>query len=123
MARSSLNRDKKKIRGIRRRWLLNSVSVVLFMIVLAVIVFSVAMARYYYDSMEEGLRARAGSAASFFRNYTQSEYSKTAKTYVDNFSEKSKLELQFIEQDGEVGSIGTSTGESILIQFGSPIFA
>ena len=103
---------KAKIQGIRQRWLANSVSVVLFMVVLAVVAFSVAMASYYYDAMEEGLKARAGSAASFFRNYTESEYRRAAKSYVDNFSEKSKLELQFIETDGSIlySSYGLTTG-------------
>jgi len=85
---------------------------VLFMIVLAVIVFSVAMTRYYYDAMEEGLKVRTTSAASFFRNYTQAEYRKTAKSYVDNFGEKNKLELQFIEWDGAIlySSYGLTAG-------------
>ena len=105
-------KDTGKIRGIRQRWLANSVSVVLFMVVLAVVAFSAAMASYYYDAMEEGLKARAGSAASFFRSYTESEYRKAAKNYVDNFSEKSKLELQFIETDGAIlySSYGLTTG-------------
>ena len=104
--------DGTRVRGIRRRWIVNSVSVVLFMVVLAVVAFSLAMARYYYDAMEEGLKARAGSAASFFRNYTETEYRKTAKNYVDNFGEKSKLELQFIEPDGAIlySSYGLTTG-------------
>ena len=105
-------KKEQKVQGIRRRWLANSVSVVLFMVVLAVVAFSVAMASYYYDAMEEGLKARAGSAASFFRNYTESEYRRAAKSYVDNFSEKSRLELQFIETDGSIlySSYGLTTG-------------
>ena len=112
MAQQPVIRDRKKSRGIRQRWLANSVSVVLVMAVLAVVAFSVAMSRYYYDAMEEGLKARAGSAASFFRSYTEAEYRKTAKNYVDNFSEKSKLELQFIEPDGAIlySSYGLTTG-------------
>ncbi len=112
MAGKQDKQDSARIRGIRQRWIANSVSVVLFMVVLAVVAFSLAMAGYYYDSMEEGLKARAGSAASFFRNYTETEYRKTAKNYVDNFSEKSKLELQFIEPDGSIlySSYGLTTG-------------
>ena len=108
----AVQQDRPRARGIRQRWLANSVSVVLFMVVLAVVAFSVATARYYYDAVEEGLKARAGSAASFFRNYTQTEYRRTAKNYVDNFSEKSKLELQFIEPDGAIlySSYGLTTG-------------
>lgn len=112
MAGKTKKQDSARIRGIRQRWIANSVSVVLFMVVLAVVSFSLAMAGYYYDSMEEGLKARAGSAASFFRNYTEAEYRRTAKNYVDNFSEKSKLELQFIEPDGAIlySSYGLTTG-------------
>ncbi|MBQ3556763.1 MAG: HAMP domain-containing histidine kinase [Oscillospiraceae bacterium] len=104
--------SKVKMRGIRQRWLANSISVVLVMVVLAVAAFSVAMARYYYDAMEEGLKARASSAASFFRNYTETEYLRAAKNYVDNFGEKHKLELQFIETDGAIlySSYGLTTG-------------
>lgn len=112
MATKQIKQDNARARGIRQRWLANSVSVVLFMVVLAVVAFSLAMAGYYYDSMEEGLKARAGSAASFFRNYTETEYRRTAKNYVDNFGEKSKLELQFIEPDGAIlySSYGLTTG-------------
>ena len=112
MAAKQNKRDSARIRGIRQRWLANSVSMVLFIVVLAVVAFSLAMAGYYYNSMEEGLKARAGSAASFFRNYTEAEYRRTAKNYVDNFSEKSKLELQFIEPDGSIlySSYGLTTG-------------
>ncbi|MBR2935437.1 MAG: HAMP domain-containing histidine kinase [Oscillospiraceae bacterium] len=112
MAGKQKKQDSARIRGIRQRWIANSVSVVLFMVVLAVVAFSLAMAGYYYDAMEEGLKARAGSAASFFRNYTETEYRRTAKNYVDNFSEKSKLELQFIEPDGAIlySSYGLTTG-------------
>ena len=114
MASSIKPLDKVKIRGIRRRWLLNSVSAALFIIVLAVVSFTVSMSRYYYDAMEEGLKARAGSAASFFRSYTRSEYRQTAKNYVDNFGEKSKLELQFIEPSGAIlySSYGLTAGST-----------
>ena len=112
MARGITVRDKRKIRGIRRRWLLNSVSVVMFIVVLAVVGFTAAMARYYYDAIEEGLTARASSAASFFRTYTRSEYRQMAKSYVDNFSEKNVLELQFLETDGSIldSSYGLTPG-------------
>ncbi len=105
-------KNKAKLRGIRQRWIANSISVVLVMVVLAIAAFSVAMARYYYDAMEEGLKARASSAASFFRNYTETEYLRAAKNYVDNFGEKSKLELQFLETDGAIlySSYGLTTG-------------
>ena len=47
-----------KIKGIRRRWMVNSISAVFFIILLAVSAFSVAMAGYYYDNMLVGLETR-----------------------------------------------------------------
>lgn len=101
-----------KIRGIRRRWLTNSISMVLLIILVAVIGFSVAITYYYYKTMEEGLKSRASSTAYFFRNYTESEYRRTAKNYASTFNEKGKLELQFIETDGSIlySSYGLTTG-------------
>ena len=112
MAEGTSGKKTARSGGIRRRWLTNSVSIVLFIVVAAVVGFSLALARYYYDAMEEGLKARAGSAASFFRNYTESEYRRTAKSYADTFSEKNKLELQFIEPSGAIlcSSYGLTTG-------------
>ena len=37
----------KKIRGIRKRWMVNSISVVLFIVLLAVTAFTTAMGSYY----------------------------------------------------------------------------
>ena len=112
MSETEKDRSSARLGGIRRRWLTNSVSVVLLIVVLAVVGISVALARYYYDAMEEGLKARAGSAASFFRNYSEAEYRRTAKSYADTFTEKSRLELQFIEPSGAIlcSSYGLTTG-------------
>ena len=44
-----------KIKGIRKRWMMNSVGVVLLIAVLAVTAFSAAMGSYYYTTMSTGL--------------------------------------------------------------------
>ena len=56
--------DKMKIRGIRKRWLLNSVGVVLLILVLAVGAFAVTLWNYYYTSTEDDLARKASSTAS-----------------------------------------------------------
>ena len=50
MAKKVVVTDKVKIRGIRRRWLINSVGVVLLVLALALGTFSTAMWSYYYSS-------------------------------------------------------------------------
>ena len=52
----------KKIKGIRKRWMVNSISVVLFIVLLAVTAFSAAMGSYYYTTMSTALRSKAAGA-------------------------------------------------------------
>ena len=55
--------DKVKIQGIRRRWLINSVGVVLLVLALALGTFSTAMWSYYYSSTMNDLKRRAADDA------------------------------------------------------------
>ena len=57
---------------------------------------------YYYTSTEDDLTRKASSTASAFRNYTQTEYSAAAQQTVNNYEEKSQLELQFLDTGGAV---------------------
>jgi len=92
-----------KFKGIRRRWMLNSISAVLFIVLFAVTAFSVAMVGYYYSSMSAGLEAKAKSATGYFSNYkSESEYLQAARNHVETFDEKSSLEIQFLNQSGSV---------------------
>ena len=95
--------DKKTIRGIRQRWLLNSLGVVVLILVLAVGTLAVSLWAYYDSSMQNGLEARASSAATQFKRYTsRSEYYTAAQTYIDGFEDKNKIEVQFLDSTGTV---------------------
>lgn len=59
----------KKITGIRKRWMVNSISVVLFIVLLAVAAFSAAMGSYYYSTLSESLKQKAENAISSFDYY------------------------------------------------------
>ena len=102
MAKRLERSDKIKIRGIRKRWLLNSVGVVLLILILAVGAFATTLWNYYYTSTEDDLSRKASSTASGFKNYTQAEYSAAAQQTVNNYEEKSQLELQFLDDTGAV---------------------
>ena len=94
-----------KIKGIRRRWMVNSLSAVFFILLLAVVAFSVAMAGYYYDTMQAGLVSRANTVVDFpsMKYSNEEEYYQLAAAYVaSNFEGKDSLELQFIDEDGLV---------------------
>ena len=96
---------KKKntgIGGIRRRWMVNSISVVVVIAFVAVIAFSAAMASYYYTSVSTGLENTAAAATGFLEDYTESEYRAYVSRYVANFEMKNHLELQFLNRYGSV---------------------
>ena len=106
-----------RIRGLRKRWLVSAALPVVLLVLAAVTVFTVASARYYYDSARSGLEARARVAADTFTGYgvrSYSEYYRLASYSVETFEEKDVLELQFINVNGRVqaSSYGLTAGTS-----------
>ena len=93
-----------KIKGIRKRWMTNSIGVVLFVILLAVSAFSVAMGSYYYATMSNGLQVKAEYVVDFFSEYrTQSEYYQHVLTYVNSDVEgRDNVEMQFLDANGSI---------------------
>ena len=65
-----------KVKGIRKRWMLNSISAVLLIVLFAVTAFSVAIAGYFYSTMSSGLEAKVRGFANTIRN-AQSAYLQT----------------------------------------------
>ena len=102
MAKKTKIRDKRKIRGIRRRWLLNSVGVVALILTIAVLTLATSLWSFYYEGTLEDLEARASSVVYSFRNYSASEYRSAAQRMVSDYEEKGKLELQFLDPSGAV---------------------
>jgi two-component system OmpR family sensor kinase len=95
-------KDQVKIRGIRRRWLLNSVSVVLLILALALGSFAAALWSYYYTGTMSDLAGKASSAAFSFQTYTRTQYWAAAQQTVNKYEEKGQLELQFLDTTGAV---------------------
>lgn len=102
MAKQTRLQDQVKIRGIRRRWLLNSVAIVLLILTLAVSAFAAMLWSYYYDGSADDLERKAASAANGFRMYTRSDYRAAAQQTVNSYEDKSSLELQFLDPTGAV---------------------
>ncbi|HIY22675.1 MAG TPA: HAMP domain-containing histidine kinase [Candidatus Flavonifractor merdigallinarum] len=94
----------KKLKGIRKRWIVNSLSSALLIVLLAVATFSVSMVSYYYKSMSNKLQEKASSAVSFFSSYkTEEAFYQNAYTYINyQFQEKDRLDFQLVDTDGTV---------------------
>lgn len=93
----------KKITGIRKRWMVNSISVVLFIVLLAVAAFSAAMGGYYYSTLSESLKQKAENAISSFDYYrTEAEYYDNARAVVAGEPNSDKLEVEYLDADGQI---------------------
>ncbi|MEG1395676.1 MAG: HAMP domain-containing sensor histidine kinase [Oscillospiraceae bacterium] len=92
-----------KIKGIRKRWMVNSISTVLLIVLLAVTAFSAAMASFYYNSIASGLEIKVKTAVGYYTSArSELEYRQSARTNAETFDEKNTMELQFINVRGAV---------------------
>lgn len=101
-----------KASGLKRRWMLNTVSATLAIIVFSVAMFAMVFASYYYSNMQTALEAKAKTTADFFGNYINQSYNQYYQScikYAENFEDKNSIELQFINTRGSI--IASSYGQ------------
>ncbi len=108
---------KIKITGLRKRWLVNSLSPIFVVALLVAVTFCVGMVNYYYNMMLDGLRTRATHASDYFTSYSMnsdSEFQQSAASFAREFAERDSLEVQFIGTSGKiiVSSNGLTSGIS-----------
>ena len=102
---------KMQLKGLRRRWLTHTVSLVVALSLVAVLAVSMAFAGYYYSTMQADMRYRGSTTADFFRGYVNqsyNEYYQSCIRYAESFEEKDSLELQFWNVQGR--SVASSYG-------------
>jgi methyl-accepting chemotaxis protein len=103
-------------RGLRNRWMVNSLSAVLALGLLVVIFFTASFSSYFYSSVRTNLENRAKIACVVFSNYATDEttYLAMARHYLADFDDRDRLELQFINSRGQIvqSSSGLTSGAS-----------
>lgn len=102
----------KRMSGLRKRWLLNTVGVLCVLGLVCVLIVTMAFSAYYYSTMESDMRYRAKTTADFFAEYlnqSYSEYYQSCVSYAKSFEDKDKLELQFIDSQGNI--VASSYGD------------
>ena len=105
----------KKASGIRHRWLINNVSVILLVVVLLLTVATLAISGFYYGMMRSGLETKLKTTADFFESYVSSsgeEFYGSMYRFTQDFDEKNTLELEFLDGQGEIltSSFGLAAG-------------
>ena len=107
----------KKIGGLRKRWLINTVGVILALGTVCVFAITAVFATYYYSNMESDMKHRAETTTEFFADYINqnyNEYYQSCINYAKTFDDNDNLELQFINSQGRIvtSSYGNWVGRS-----------
>ena len=101
-------------RGLQKRWLRNTLSLVLALVLVCITVLSVMVAAYYYSSMEAGMESKARASTSFFENYIGQSYNyRSCAKFAQTFESKNVMELQFINTNNRIvaSSYGRFSGK------------
>ena len=96
---------KRNLHGLRQRWMANSMSIVTVIMMLTCGLFCASIAAYYYSAVESDMTTRAKTAISFMNRSgisSYSEYYAAAYHYTRSFSDRDKLEMQFIDAAGKI---------------------
>ena len=103
--------------SLRKRWLVNTLGVIFALGMVCVLLVTAVFSMYYYSNVQSDLYERAESTAEFFANYlnqSYNEYYQSCITYAQTFEDKDRLELQFINTQGNIvaSSYGPWAGQS-----------
>ena len=98
------------VKGITRRWMLNSLGLILALLVVIVFSFSFAVRSFYYSGVRQTINGSESSLNGLFVTAKESpaRFLAAGRSYVENFQEKERMELMLINDQGEIEV--TSTG-------------
>ena len=104
---------KRRVIGMRRRWIMGSVFPVITILLLIAALTSVILVASYYGNARTVLETKAG--VSYFNTYAMTsynEYYRSASLYAGNFDGAETIELQFLDRSGriDISSRGQTVG-------------
>ena len=94
------------MKGITKRWVLNTFGVILFILCVLIVAFAVAVQGFYYNGVFQILNGRSSELVNMFND--RGRFIDTARDYVENFPDKELMELMVIDESGK--PVITSTG-------------
>ena len=99
------------VKKITRRWLFNSLGVIIVILIALEIFISVSVKNYYYGSVERIVKAQSETISGLLSKYSvegEGEYESYMKSLVSSFENKNLMELMILDHSGSV--IMTSSG-------------
>ena len=92
-------------KGITKRWMLNTLSVILTIIILIVVSLIFIVTYLFQSSIEQSLGATSSELSLVFSGYTtdsSSSFTSSARDYVENFEYKEQMEVMVINSSGRI---------------------
>ena len=99
------------LRGITKRWMLNTLSVILTIIIFIVVSLIFFVAYIFQNGVEQSLMSTSNELSLVFSGYTSDSsaaFTASARDYVENFDKKEQMGVMVINSAGRV--VMTSTG-------------
>ncbi|WP_242964922.1 sensor histidine kinase [Scatolibacter rhodanostii] len=101
------------MKGISRRWFVNTVGLIVVILVTFIVVLSVTVQSYAYNSIQQVLKGRVDELLNVLSSgsggyKTSSDFSTVSRNYIENFPDKNSMEIMGIDRDGKI--FITSTG-------------
>ena len=97
--------------SIARRWITNSIGVLLVIVAVLIGTLSFVVQGYVYNGIQSALNGRSDELTNVFSGYGRKsapEFLTAARSYVENFPNKESMELMVINQAGR--AVTTSIG-------------
>lgn len=103
----------KMTKGLLGRWLKNTVSLMLALVILGATVVSITIAVYYYSKVSTTVRSKADAGAQLAQSYIERSDSDAYQACVEfagTYIPRDKTDLQFVDTNGR---IVVSSGEAL----------
>lgn len=105
-----------KTGGITRRWILNTLSVIILILAVVNVSASLSIKEYYYTIAENTIDSKVQKSAvqSFFKSYVDSTdymFEEGARDFIENFNYSNLMDVWVIDESGNL--IVTSAGFSV----------
>lgn len=99
------------VKGITRRWLVNSLGLILLVLVALIVTLSFVVQGYVYNGIQQKIKGRSDELINVFSGYgnkTPHNFSIDARSYIENSPNKESMEMMLINSEGKI--IITSLG-------------
>ena len=114
-ASRSAPKRKRRVVGMRRRWIMGSVLPVIVILLLIAALTSVILVTNFYSNARSALESKARSGVSYFNTYVMvsyNEYYRNAVLYAKDFEDADTIELQFLDKNGRIDEVARLIGVS-----------